>query len=293
MSVTSFPGSLFGGNKTLTIAVGVSVLLHAALLTVRFVAPDTFRLKSVDPQLEIILVNAKTDTRPAKAEALAQVSMDAGGDHDQGRAKSPLPPSPQIEEGDALRHSQKRVETLEEEQRRLMTQVRERKQRVQQMLDRKIDTVIDPQLSGTDLLASSKAMAREFAQIEKEVEDYNKRPRKGVFGVNVAAYSAAQYVNAWQQKIERIGSTNYPEAARGKHYGQLILTVYIKPDGSVEQIDVDRPSGNDILDKAALKIVRMGEPYSKFPPDMRKEMDLLVLTRTWIFTNDSLQTRAK
>ena len=280
-------------NKTLTIALLVSVLVHASLLVVRFVAPETFRLKPADPQLEIILVNAKSDTRNHTADALAQVALAGGGDQAEGRAKSPLPPTAQIEDGDALQQSQRRVAELEEQQRQLMAQARAAKHAVQEVLDKKGDRRTEAALSGDDLLANAKLMARQFAQIDKQVEDYNKRPRRHNYAPSTSEYKYAQYVEGWRQKIERIGSLNYPEAARGKFYGQLILTVSIKADGTVERIDIDRSSGVEILDQAALRIVRMGEPYGQFPPSMRKDTDILAITRTWTFSNDTLETRGK
>ncbi|TAK91424.1 MAG: TonB family protein [Burkholderiaceae bacterium] len=291
MSAPAMPHPLFEHDRTLKIALTISVALHVAVLLIRFVAPETFKLIANDPNIEIVLVNAKTESRPNNAEVLAQVSMDAGGDRDTGRASSPLPPEEDSEPGDALKSVQKRVETLEEQQRRLMSQMREQKQRVHELLDHKPDKSIDPQMTGTELLESSKAMVKQFAVIDKQVEDYNKRPRKGVYGINAKGHSTALYVSAWQQKIEKIGSQNYPDAARGKFYGKLVLTVHLKPDGAVEAIDLDKSSGNDILDRAAVNIVKMGEPYARFTDEMRAEMDVLVLTRTWIFTNDSLQTK--
>lgn len=281
------------GNKTLTVALGVSVLVHASLLVVRFVAPETFHLKPADPQLEIILVNAKSEARNHTADALAQVALAGGGDQAEGRAKSPLPPTEQMEDGDALQQSQRRVAALEEQQRQLMTQARVAKQSIQQALDKKGEHRTEAALSGEDLLANAKLMARQFAQIDRQVEDYNKRPRRHNYSPSTSEYKFAQYVEGWRQKIERIGSLNYPEAARGKYYGQLILTVSIKADGTVERIEIDRSSGVEILDQAALRIVRMGEPYGQFPPEMRKDTDVLAITRTWTFSNDTLETRTK
>ena len=80
-----------------------------------------------------------------------------------------------------------------------------------------------------------------------------------------------------------MGTLNYPAEARGKLYGQLRLTVTIRPDGSVESIDLDRSSGLKVLDQAAFRIVQMAGPFAAFPPEIRKDTDLLVITRTWFF----------
>ena len=84
-------------------------------------------------------------------------------------------------------------------------------------------------------------------------------------------------------KIERIGNLNYPDAARGRVYGTLRLSVSINADGSLNRLDVERSSGHAVLDQAAEKIVKMGEPYAKFPDNIRRDTDILVITRTWHF----------
>ncbi len=100
------------------------------------------------------------------------------------------------------------------------------------------------------------------------------------------------YVEAWRQKVERIGNLNYPEAARDqKLYGQLQMTVSIRADGSIESIKIDRSSGKKVLDDAAKRIVQLSAPFSEFPKDIKKDTDILTITRTWTFTQeDALST---
>ena len=87
---------------------------------------------------------------------------------------------------------------------------------------------------------------------------------------------------------------NYPAEARGKLYGTLRLTVTIRPDGSVESIDLDRSSGLKVLDQAAFRIVQMAAPFAAFPDRIRKDTDLLVITRTWFFAQgDKVWTESK
>ena len=87
----------------------------------------------------------------------------------------------------------------------------------------------------------------------------------------------------WRAKIERVGTINYPAEARGKLYGVLRLTVTIRPDGTVDSIDLDRSSGLKVLDQAAFRIVQLAAPFAAFPADIRKDTDLLVITRAWFF----------
>jgi periplasmic protein TonB len=121
------------------------------------------------------------------------------------------------------------------------------------------------------------------AQIDRQIQEYQKRPRKKFIGANAAEYRFAQYEEDWRVKVERVGTLNYPPEARGRLYGNLRLTVTIRPDGNVESIELDRSSGLKVLDAAAFKIVRMASPFAVFPPNIRRDTDLLVITRTWFF----------
>lgn len=100
-------------------------------------------------------------------------------------------------------------------------------------------------------------------------------------------YEYRLYFEAWRQKVERIGALNYPESAKAKNLGALRLTVSLNKEGNIKEIIINKTSGNKELDEAAIKIVRLGEPYAVFSPKMQKEVDLINITRTWKFTEDS------
>ena len=131
------------------------------------------------------------------------------------------------------------------------------------------------------------------AQIAKDMDAYQKRPKRRFIGARAEEYRFARYVEDWRLKVERIGNLNYPEAARSqKLYGSLLLTTGIRADGSIESIVVERSSGKRVLDLAAAHIVQMGGPYSPFPPDIRRDTDILYITRTWTFApGDSLTSQ--
>ena len=266
-------------------AIAVSVLLHAVLLAVHFRYPDALRWNSTNQPLEVVLVNARTKERPAKADALAQANLDRGGNTDQPRrAKTPLPVTRPHNPGRDLAQAQRRVRRLEEQQRRLLAKATESRLAVAPETEHKAPAEQPkPQISGRDLADLSLAAMQLQAQIDRRIEEYQKRPRKKFIGARATEYRFAQYEEDWRQKIERIGTLNYPAEARGKLYGDLRLTVTIRPDGSVQSVDLDRSSGLKVLDAAAFKIVRMASPFAPFPPDIRKDTDLLVITRTWFF----------
>jgi protein TonB len=272
-------------SRVLYASVAFSLLLHALLLTIHFTFPDALRWHRSDPSLEVILVNARTRERPGTADALAQTNLAGGGDTDQDRrAKTPLPVIDPKKAGRDLAQAERRVRELEAQQRKLLAQSRKADARVPpEALNRMPDESAPPALSGRDLADLSLAAMRLQAQIDRQVEAYQKRPRKKFIGASAVEYRFAQYEEDWRQKVERVGTVNYPAAARGKLYGNLRMTVTLRADGNVELIELDRSSGLRILDDAAFRIVRMASPYASFPADIRRDTDLLVITRTWFF----------
>ena len=272
-------------DQVLGAAVGLSLALHAALLSMHFKFPDGQRWKAPNNSLEVVLVNAKSKERPAKADALAQANLNRGGTVEEDRrAKTPLPVTEPRKPGKDLADAQRRQRSLEAQQAELLAKAREAQLRVPASAQRQPD-IDSPgtQPSGRDLADLALAAMRLQAQIDRQIEEYQKRPRKKFIGANVSEYRFAQYEEDWRVKVERVGTLNYPAEARGRVYGNLRLTVTIRPDGKVESVELDRSSGLKVLDAAAFKIVRMAAPYAAFPPDIRRDTDLLVITRTWFF----------
>jgi len=272
-------------SRVLTASVAFSILLHAVLLAVHFRFPEGLRWKSDSRPLEVVLVNSKTREKPDRAKALAQANLDGGGNSDAKlRATSPLPTTNPKEPGRDLAETRRRQKELEAEQQRLLTQMREARAAMAKESQGQVPTQEPtPQVSGRDLADRSLAMLNLQAQIARQTQAYQERPRKRFIGANAREYRFAQYEEDWRAKIERVGTVNYPAEARGKIYGTLRLTVTIRPDGSVESIDLDRTSGLKILDQAAFRIVQMAGPFAAFPESIRKDTDLLVITRTWFF----------
>lgn len=279
----------FLADKVLVMALTVSIGLHMTVLAVRFVDPDFLRVRSTDPPLEIILVNAKSETRPGKPEALAQANLDGGGANDAGRRTSPLPDSQVVRDGDALDTARRMVEQLEEEQKKLLAAL---KDSLQMRPQPNRETVAEAPLAGSQDEQSREQLARAQAEIAKQVSDYQKRPRKHHFMPSTSEYRYARYVEDWRARVEKIGNENYPSEARGKVYGSLRMTVAVRKDGSLVEAAVDKSSGSPVLDRAARRIVNMAAPFPPFPPDIARDTDVLEITRTWVFTNDQLSTRS-
>ena len=228
-------------DRNLWIGIGVSLAVHALLLSIHFRFPDATRAFK-EKALDIILVNSKSARKPVEAQALAQTNLDGGGTTDEDRrAKTPLPPSTPQKSGTELEQAQKRVQALEARQQRLLAQARAKQSvKPQKEAEEQPEQVETP--SGRDLASNALAMARLEGEIAKNIDEYNKRPRTKNIGTRADEYRFAQYVENWRQKVERVGTLNYPEAAKGKLYGQLVLTLTIRSDGSVDRIEINRSS---------------------------------------------------
>jgi periplasmic protein TonB len=277
-------GDRVAQNRLMSAAVGLSLLVHGILLAVRFVVDDEKR-PAISPPLEVVLVNSKSATKPYKAELLAQHNLDGGGNTDaRRRAKTPLPVLPMESESTELSVATQRQQTLEQESKQLLAQT---KARSTVMLDpRKADAPDPAQLPSTQELVQRTLEAIKLeAQIAKEMEAYQQRPKRRFLGARTEEYRFARYVEDWRGKVEKIGNLNYPEAARSQRlYGSLLLTVAIRADGSVEYVEINRSSGKKILDAAAVRIVQLAAPYAAFPQDIRRDTDIIHITRTWTFT---------
>ncbi len=281
MVYSALPFSRDPAARLLVITIVLSICVHAVLIALNFSFPKASLLNNFSPPLEVILVNSKTVHRPTKAEALAQANLDGGGNTDAAqRAKSPLPPAKK----DVKIQLANRVAQLETKAKKLMTQIDSRQQidsanNNAQQRSQKRDA---PNVN--DLMEQSLELARSRAQISKEWNEYQKRPRRRFIGARTQEYRFAQYLEDWRIKVERVGNLNYPESARAeKIHGTLLLTVSIWPDGSVSNIEVDRSSGFKVLDAAAVRIVKLAAPFGPFPPDIQSDTDILSITRTWTF----------
>ncbi len=284
-------------NRPLTIALGVSVLLHAALLAVRFAAPEAFRHQPADPGLEVILVNAKHANAPAKADALAQANLDGGGTADAGRARSPLPDLRRIENGESIKALQRRIADLELQQQNVLTRV----QRTSFTAAPKTEQdKPDPTRTGADAFDTSRAISRAAAEVIERIEDQNKRPKRTQITPSTRQVGYAIYYKEMQKRIEEIGTLNFPQQGGRKLYGELVVYIPIFQDGSIYMKDggprIEQGSGNPALDKAALQIVRRAAPFGGFPANMRTQGkdDLWeVITRFRFTREDKMQAELR
>jgi periplasmic protein TonB len=274
--------------STLQIALGLSVVAHAALLTVRFVDPESFNRVFKETPLEVILVNARTNERPDKAKAIAQASLAGGGDLDKGRATSPLPPSAFKAIGDSMEDAQRQVEAMQAQQMLLLAQI---KQQLATM------PALDPRSQGNPTEAAAREEKRRqlidmLAEIERRVNEENSRPKKRYVSPATREAAYAAYVDALRRKIEARGTENFPEAAGKKLYGELTMLVTVNFDGSILGTEIVEGSGDKTLDRRAQAIVRSIGSFGKFTDAMRRQTDQIVLPSRFKFTHDeTLETQ--
>ena len=287
-------------NRTLSIAVAVSLLVHGALLAVRFTMPEPSRMRPTDPGLEVILVNAKHDKKPVKAEAVAQANLDGGGNADKGRAKSPLPNQRRVADGDSVKAAKRRVAELEQRQRQLMAQTKNKAPFAAATPDKERPREQPSQPDSKDAFDSAANMARMEAEIAKNIEDYNKRPKKTQITTSTREVGYAMYYKTLQDRIEKIGTFNFPQENGRKLYGELVIYIPVYQDGSIYEREggprVERSSGNVSLDRAALRIVRRAAPFGRFPDNMRsvgKDDVWEVITRFKFTREEALQTELR
>lgn len=256
---------------------------------VHFVPPQPKIAPSDPHSLQVVLVNKKTRA-PVNADVYAQANLEGGGTSEQDRqAKSPLPYMDSDATDTAVHQKQQQVTELEAENRKLTTQIQ---------TTHTVETKSRPKNPNSrpdaaDLINNSLEAVRLQAQIDREQDEYQKRPRIGNYGAIAKEYIAARYIEDWRMKVEKVGNLNYPEEAKTKKlYGTLMLTVYINEDGTVRNIELNRSSGHKVLDEAAMRIVRMASPYAPFSRQLREKYNVITITRTWSFTRaDALETR--
>ncbi len=269
---------------TLQWALGLSVLLHAVLITVRFVDPEGFRRVFEQTTLDVILVNAESDAKPDKAQAIAQSTLAGGGDAaDKRIVSTPLPPSVRDSQGDSpVNENQRRIDSMLEQQEQLLAQVRQQLASLPQ---------VDPQRVAQDPEAQAQEerrqqLARLLAAIEKRVEEENSRPRKRFLSPATLGATYAVYYDEMRRRIEAEGTAHFPQVAGRRLYGELLMALLINHDGRILDARVVQGSGNRNLDKLAELIASRAAPFGPFTPAMRKDTDQFDVTARFKFTHE-------
>ncbi len=279
--------SLHKSYDPISVSYLIALALHAVvLLGIGFVLdfkPLTHPLQTLD----VVLVNWRSETTPEEADFLAQASQIGGGESTEASRPSQenTGTSPDSADGDDPLDQQEQVSSVTDAAREQLLVEEKNAQLTQQITA--IEQPETPLPSAATLMQDSMAVARLQPGIHHSGESQSKLPRRKWISANTKEYEYAAYNQAWVAKVERVGNINYPdEIRRKKLVGDLIMTVGINGDGSVESIDIRRSSGKPELDQAAIRIVRLAAPYSPLPDQIKAKVDVLHITRTWRFSRD-------
>lgn len=276
-------------HRALAWALGLSLVLHALLLTVKWVSPATFDRMFETNTLEVVLVNSRSKNAPDTALALAQVNL-AGGGNASGSGLQTSPYSVQTDPAQTpeLQQVEQKIEALKNEQQRL----------VQQLQQALFQLSSESPLANTDtktadaLAERKKELTHQLAQIEKQSQALQGGPKKRYIGPATKEVSFARYYDKMRRTIEVTGTENFPQAAGQKIYGQLTMIITLDNQGHVLNTEVANGSGQFVLDQRAQAIVRGASPFGAFTADMKKEADqLVVVTRFQFARDETLETK--
>ena len=278
------PSVTLSNNDSLLMALFVAVIVHIVLvLGMNFTTPQP---EKINKSIDITLINTPAKKEPEKSNFIAQENQLGAGE----KTKKPEPPA---HKRPIRENSQKKPikKIAPEESKPKVAQ----KIITQQKAEKKVVTASKaavasqtekhPQLTAESLHQQIAQLGTEIRQSQPSADQTK---IKFVDSVSAHKYVAAQYMKDWESKVERTGNRNYPEAAAKKNFsGTLTMDVGINADGSIYSIRISRSSGNPELDEAAKKIVRMSAPFAPLPLELRKELDVLVITRVWKFSDES------
>ncbi|RZZ90861.1 MULTISPECIES: energy transducer TonB [Pseudoxanthomonas] len=282
MSSAALPAPPLDENARLGATLALSVLIHGiVLLGLGFALDDN---APVVPTLDVILSQTSTPLTPKQADFLAAASQQGGGDAQKSRRprESQAGVVPQAEAGvspvplraqapDAAPPPQTRVVTAADS-----------------------DIIVPPQEAhprpdrpdlppGEQKIEHDMEMARLAAEIHLRSDLYAKRPKRKFVSASTQEYAWANYLRAWVDRAERVGNLNYPDEARRKRLsGQVVISVAVRRNGTVEQSRIIQSSGVPLLDSAALRVVALAAPFPPLP-DTDEHVDILHVTRTWVF----------
>ena len=251
-----------------------ALVLHAMIiLGITFGLPDDTAPENVLPTLDITVSSRRTPP-PDEADYLAQTSQEGGGNTSEKVRPSQAIP----EQAPAVKPQQATPAPAQV----ITTDTAEIKHEQE---DKAIPETSKPDITATDLIERSMEMVNLNAQLSESMQAYAQRPRHIYVSARTQEFKYANYMSEWVKKVERVGNLNYPDDARREGLsGKLIMDVTMNADGTVRNINILRPSGHQVIDEAAIRIVNLAAPFAPFPSEIMQDADILHITRTWEFS---------
>ena len=270
-----------------------SAIIHSVLiLGITFKMPETRSVDNIDNTLDVVLVNSSNNETPEEAELLSQ-SDNLGGGEDSLGGSTPLPwkaVAPAVTQ--TIKREASTVETTVTNEEEIM---------LSDVSEVKIETTEEPEAAietkSVKKEAPDKITTKTQRQLEKERliaklaqqwQDYQKRPKREFLSPATKKHGAAEYLESWRKKVERIGNSNYPDRAKTEGLrGTLIIDVAINIDGTINKIDMRKPSKYKLLNDAAIRFIRLAAPFDPFPESISKETDIVHITRAYHFLDNN------
>jgi periplasmic protein TonB len=260
----------------------LSLLVHGLLvLGIGFATEDA---APVMPTLDVILTETTSPLTQAQADFLAQASNQGGGEHEQTNRPREAQIGQVPQDTTGVAPMELRAQSPDAQPPPLDRVVASTRGETSLPVEDPT-TQTDPSTlpRGPEKIERDLEMARLAAEIHMRSERYARRPKRKFVSASTQEYAYAAYLRQWVDRVERVGNLNYPDEARRRQLaGELVISVAIRRDGSVERADIIRSSGTQMLDDAALRIARLAEPYPPLPAT-GDEIDVLHVTRTWNF----------
>lgn len=274
-------------QNTFAITLFLAMAVHAALI---FGVTFDFNrgIKEIaNRDLTITVIrNPNKPTKNKKADYAAQISQDAAGNiHKKHLPKTQIAPPAVKPATKTTRKTSGNTSKNKERTKKAVKVSRSKKQtRKKRRKTKNAERNFDP---SEFLERTSQEILRLTAEYDIKREAYAKRPKQAYISASTQEIRYASYLKAWAQKVERIGTLNFPLAAKKRRmFGAIRLTVKLLKNGTIKSISIEKSSGFDAIDKGAIDIIRLGQPYARFPKDIAKEIDILNITRTFLFTPD-------
>ena len=284
-------------DDRLSLTFCLAMIFHALVILGIVFAPEEKPAPRYD-YMDIVLVRQSTEA-VEDADVLAQANLSGGGDVDgDSIPATPLPALPQAEKTEPPEPvAPQRAEPVAEPEppepapapvTETVEQLAVEVEQPETVAAETPDEAQTKRPSASELVTNSLKMAALSSEVQRKLETRAKRPKRTFISANTREYKYAAYMEAWRAKVERVGNLNYPEEARRRKIsGQLVLDVALNPDGKINQITIRNSSGHKVLDDAAIRIVELAAPYAPFPETIRAETDVLHITRTWQFLDQS------
>ena len=276
-----------GSSDRLSMTILLTAIFHGiVILGITFTSDDD--KSDTAPMLDVIIVPSQKSKTPVEADYLAQISQDGGGNSDKKLRPTDMFSAPTLSETPGIAPEQS-IASINK-----MQQINQQKLLTQKDSDYAINTEKEiskeeqptpPSEQTPDFKAE---IARLAAELDKTTQEYAKKPREKFINSRTREHVAASYMRKWIDKVERIGNLNYPDAAvRSKLSGTLIMDVVINSKGELIKYNLQRSSGHKVLDDAARRIVGLASPFAKFPEKLKKDADVIHITRSWVFESDN------